>query len=108
MDTDTGSMNPKDKEDPTAPEGTDDDDPGEDSILDQEFKRIIQIFFRIQPNKHHEVYKALQASGIVSLRLLIEDGAEVINTLQKQGKRGRAGEEHCKERGKLLFLVMLV
>ena len=85
------SMGPKDKEDPTAKEGVDDDDPGEDSLLDQEFKRIIQIFFRIKPNKHHEVYRALQASGIVSLRLLLEDGANVINTLQKQGKRGDLG-----------------
>ena len=41
IDTDTGSMGPKDNEDPTAPEGTDDDDPGEDSILDQEFKQIL-------------------------------------------------------------------
>ena len=28
--SDTGSMGPKDKEDPTAPEGADDDDPSED------------------------------------------------------------------------------
>ena len=86
--SDTG-MGPKDKEDPTAPEGVDDDDPGEDSLLDQEFKRIIQTFFRIQPNKHHEVYKALQASGIVSLRLLIEDGADIIFVIENC-KRVRA------------------
>ena len=38
--SDTSSMSPKDKEDPTAKEGTDDDNP-KDSLLDQEFKRII-------------------------------------------------------------------
>ena len=52
------SMSPKDKEDPTAKEGTDDDNP-KDCLLDQEFKRILQIFFQMEPNKHHEVYWAL-------------------------------------------------
>ena len=64
----SNTIKEEDTEDPTAKEGTDDDDPGEDSLLDQEFKQIIPIFFRIEPNKHYEVYQALQASGIVSLR----------------------------------------
>ena len=30
------------------------------------------------------------------------------NWEEKQGERGRAGEEHCEDRGKLLYLVIQV
>ena len=97
---------PKDNEDPTAKEGADEDDP-EDSLLDQELKRILQVFFRIEPGKHHEVYRALQASGIASLRQLLEADIESIDTLRRQGKKGDNGPILALTKSKLRKIFSL-